>query len=162
MAIYRVASGLGPKAQVDSSSWGEPRLVGLQGVASCRHLAYDTTSACLPNSSRRFSARLVWVSRLRLPSSGSVPDPHAGCLLTALVGEGRGARGFVKIDAVRSQRSHAAAAPRLPASASQTVDAIIPTRISLARYTQASSANTLPSAIPTASLPRLTWRMLTS
>ena len=68
---------------------GEPRLVGLQGVASCRHLAYDTTSACFPNSSRRFSARLVWVSRLRLQSSGFVPDRHAACLLTALGFDGR-------------------------------------------------------------------------
>src|SRR5216684_295482 len=44
----------------------------------------------------------------------------------------------------------------------QIADAISPTLISLARYTHASSANTLPFAIARASLPRLTWRILTS
>ena len=158
----RVATGVSPKAQLIVHLGGEPRLAGLQGVTSCRHLAYDTKQVCFLNSFRRFSAHLVWVFRLRLRSSGFVPDRMPACLLTALGCEGRGGRRFTKIGAVRSRRSHAAAALRVAATASQVADAIIPTLISLARYTHASSANTLPSAIPTASLPRLTWRILTS
>jgi len=68
--------GLGPKARLIVHLGGEPRLAGLQGVTSCRHLAYGTKQVCFPNSSRRFSARLVWVSRLRLRSSGFVPDRY--------------------------------------------------------------------------------------
>lgn len=128
---------------------GGLRLAGLQGVTSCRHLAYDTRQVCFPNSSWRFSARLVWVSRLRLRSSGFVPDRHARCYLTALGCEGRGGLRPMK-------------RPQSPRTASQIAGAISPTLISLARYTHASSANTLPSAMPTASLPRLTRRMLTS
>jgi|GEM_PF-3837570 len=74
--LNRVATGHGPKAQLIVHLGGEPRLAGLQGVTSCRHLAYEATSACFPNSSWRFSARLAWVSRLRLQSSGFVPDRH--------------------------------------------------------------------------------------
>ena len=72
--------GLGPKARLIVHLGGGQRLAGLQGVTSCRHLAYDTAQVCLPNSSRRFSARLVWASRLRLRSSGFVPDRSAACL----------------------------------------------------------------------------------
>jgi hypothetical protein len=68
----------------------------------------------------------------------------------------------MKIGAVRSQRCLLPQHSASPATASQIADAIIPTLISLARYTHAPSANTLPSAIPTASLPRLTWRIQTS
>jgi hypothetical protein len=82
--------GLGPKARLIVHLGGGQRLAGLQGVTSCRHLAYDTAQVCFPNSSRRFSAHLVWASRLRLRSSGFVPDRSAACLPTALACEGRG------------------------------------------------------------------------
>ena len=55
--------------------------MGLQGVTSCRYLMCGPRRICFLSSSWRFSARLAWVSRSRLRSSGFVPDRQVACFL---------------------------------------------------------------------------------